>query len=356
MSTLERYTRQLGLSSFGKSKQTKLSVNQVLIVGLGGLGLPVAQYLNAMGVGTLGLIDQDVVELHNLQRQILYAEQDIGKLKLEIATKKLQEQNSNTKFKCFDTFLTKHNALEIIKEFDLVVDATDNFSTRYLINDACVILNKPFVYGALHGFEGQVSVFNYNNGPTYRCLFPDMPKAQEIPNCDENGVLGVLPGIIGTLQALEAVKVITGVGEVLSGKLLLFDGLTQNTQKIAFNPIAQNSEITDLQESYGFLDCEIHVTISSQEFIKLNEEHTLQIIDVRNKSEFDNSHLPGAKNIPLLNLEHTLSELDFDLPIYIICQSGIRSKAALSLLKAAKPESRIYSVIGGMNQMSTSCL
>lgn len=356
MSTVGRYTRQKILSNFGEGNQSKLAVNQVLIVGLGGLGLPVAQYLNAMGVGTLGLIDQDVVELHNLQRQILYSEKDIGKLKLEVTTKKLQEQNSNTKFKCFDTFLTKHNALDIIKEFDVIVDATDNFSTRYLINDACVMLNKPFVYGALHGFEGQVSVFNYNNGPTYRCLFPDMPKAHEIPNCDENGVLGVLPGIIGTLQALEAVKVIAGVGEVLSGKLLLFDGLTQNTQKITFNRIAQNREITDLQKSYGFLDCEIHSTISSQEFIKLHEEHTLQIIDVRSKSEFDDSHLEGAKNIPLLNLEHALSELDFDSPIYIICQSGIRSKAALSWLKASKPESRIYSVSGGMNQMSTSCL
>jgi len=356
MSTSGRYSRQESLSSFGKDNQVKLAVSQVLIVGLGGLGLPVAQYLNAMGVGTLGLIDQDVVELHNLQRQILYSEQDIGKPKLQVAKKKLQEQNSSTTFKCFDTFLTKHNVLDIIKDFDIVVDATDNFSTRYLINDACVILGKPFVYGALHGFEGQVSVFNYNNGPTYRCLFPNMPSIDEIPNCDENGVLGVLPGIIGTLQALEAVKVITGVGEVLSGKLLLFDGLTQNTQKIAFNPVEQNSEITDLQESYGFLDCEIHVTISSQEFIKLNEERTLQIIDVRNKSEFDDSHLEGAKNIPLLDLEHALGELDFDSPIYIICQSGIRSKAAFSLLKSSKPESRIYSVSGGMNQMSTSCL
>jgi len=356
MSILGRYLRQTSLSKFGAVNQVKLSDSQILIVGLGGLGLPVAQYLNAMGIGTLGLMDNDTVELHNLQRQVLYAENDIGKLKLDVALQKLQKQNSNTVFKCFNTFLTKQNALEIIKDFDVVVDATDNFSTRYLINDACVLLNIPFVYGALHAFEGQVSVFNYNNGPTYRCLFPDMPKAHEIPNCDENGVLGVLPGIIGTLQALEVVKVITGVGEVLSGKLLLFDGLTQHTQKIAFNVNAKNKQITGLQKRYDFLDCDIHATISLEEFIKLHSQNKLQLIDVRNKNEFDGSHIEGAKSIPLTGLENALDELDFNSPIYIICQSGIRSKAAFSILKSAKPESIIYSVSGGMNQMSTSCL
>ena len=229
-----RYLRQTSLKDFGEVGQAKLTEGRVLVVGLGGLGLPVLQYLNAMGVGTLGLMDQDVVELHNLQRQVLYTEKDLGKQKLDVAHEKLQEQNSSTILRTHDSFLTKENALTIIKDYDVIVDATDNFPTRYLINDACVILNKPFVYGALHGFEGHVSVFNYNNGPTYRCLYPNMPTSDEIPDCNENGVLGVVPGIIGTLQALEAVKILTGVGEVLSGRLLLFNGLDQHVGKNCF--------------------------------------------------------------------------------------------------------------------------
>ena len=185
---MDRYTRQTSLPDFGLDGQRKLSNAKVLVVGLGGLGLPALQYLNAMGLGTLGLVDQDIVDFHNLQRQILYTENDVGTPKLNTTLEKLKAQNASTILIAHDTFLTKDNALEIIEQYDVVVDATDNFPTRYLINDACVMLNKPFVYGALHGFEGHVSVFNFQGGPTYRCLYPDMPSAEEIPNCDENGV------------------------------------------------------------------------------------------------------------------------------------------------------------------------
>lgn len=354
MNSLERYSRQINLSGFGKESQLKLSKSKVLIVGLGGLGLPVAQYLNAMGIGVLGLVDNDTIALHNLQRQVLYAEADIGKSKLKVTSAKLKAQNSKTNIECFETFLNTENALNIIKSFDLVLDATDNFATRYLINDACVLLDKPFIYGALHGFEGQVSVFNYKNGPTYRCLFPDIPTTNEIPNCDENGVLGVLPGIIGSLQALEAVKVLTGVGEVLTGKLLLFDGLTQTSQKINFNGIVANKHITALQESYGFNDCMLN-SITPEGFMELQSKQEIQLIDVRNTNEFESSNLPGAKNIPLKELETSLAQINFENAIYLICQSGQRSALALEKLLELKPEAKLYQVLGGMNKMTTVC-
>ena len=235
-----RYLRQTSLNEFGMEGQRKLSEAAVLVIGAGGLGLPVLQYLNAMGIGTLGIVEQDTIELSNLQRQPLYGEHDIGAPKLKITLQKLKVQNSETKLIGFDTYLVRDNALDIISNFDLVIDASDNFPTRYLINDACVLLDKPFIYGALHGFEGQVSVFNYQEGPTYRCLFPKMPSDQETPNCNDNGVLGIIPGIIGNLQALEAIKIIAGVGEVLSGKLLLFNGLNNTTIQINFPVVPEN--------------------------------------------------------------------------------------------------------------------
>ncbi|NND79826.1 MAG: HesA/MoeB/ThiF family protein, partial [Maribacter sp.] len=248
---LERYKRQTILKDFGPECQLKLAQSKVLVVGAGGLGIPVLTYLNAMGVGTLGIVDIDEVSISNLHRQVLYNENDIGQSKVTVAIKKLQKQNSDTNLIALKTFLIRDNALDIIKDYDLVVDASDNFPTRYLINDACVILKKPFVYGALHSFEGQVSVFNYLGGPTYRCLFPNMPSANELPDCNEHGVLGITPGIVGNLQALETVKVLTGIGEVLSGKLLLFNGLNQSFQKIKFSPIPANLNITMLQMAYA---------------------------------------------------------------------------------------------------------
>ncbi len=352
MSEKQRYTRQTSLPKFGANGQAKLAGGRVLIVGLGGLGIPVANYLNSMGVGTIGLVEQDIVELHNLQRQVLYSEKDVGKPKIEVALEKLTSQNSETDFIVFDTFLTKENALEIIKDFDVVVDATDNFPTRYLINDACIILNKPFVYGALHGFEGQVSVFNLKKGPTYRCLFPKQPSATEIPNCDENGVLGVIPGIVGTLQALEVIKVLTEVGEALSGKLLLFDGLTQTTQKISFPSNTENKKITELKDSYRSDGCSISNTITAKEFMALFEKEQIQVIDVRSAREFESFHLKDAKNIPIAELEERQKEIGFDRSVYLLCQSGKRSESAFKLLENLNPTAKLFNVAGGLNQIS----
>lgn len=345
-----RYDRQTRLKGFGPEGQAKLSKAKVLVVGLGGLGLPVLQYLNAMGVGTLGLIDQDMVELHNLQRQILYTEKDVGRLKLEVVHEQLKEQNSNTDFSLYDTFLTRENALEIIKDYDVVVDATDNFPTRYLVNDACLILDKPFVYGALHGFEGHLSVFNYQSGPTYRCLYPKIPSAEEVPNCDDNGVLGVIPGIIGTLQALEAIKVLTGIGEVLSGKLLVYDGLSQNAQKINFKPNPVNKKMTTLHESYEPMDCIVVPTVDVDTFQTIrNSKLPITLIDVRTNEEFNGNHLEEAIHIPLDQLD--VSELQMEKEIYVICQSGKRSVLAVEKLQTQYPELTFYSILGGMNKM-----
>nr|WP_299382153.1 HesA/MoeB/ThiF family protein [Allomuricauda sp.] len=347
-----RYSRQTRLKSFGEEAQSKLAEAKVLIVGLGGLGLPVAQYLNAMGVGTLGLVDQDVVELHNLQRQVLYSEKDVGRQKLEVAHEKLRQQNSSTHFDIFDTFLTKDNALELIGQFDVVVDATDNFPTRYLINDACVMLNKPFVYGALHGFEGHVSVFNLNDGPTYRCLYPTMPSEQEIPDCNDNGVLGVVPGIIGSLQALEVVKLVTGVGEVLSGRLLLYDGLSQRANQIKFGAKPEFKKISQLQNAYGPSDCERVSQLSSDNFIAMrNSKQNYTLIDVRTPQEYDQYHLPEAKNIPLDQLEDSNLQWENPKEVYVICQSGKRSATAVKLFQTKYPNLQFHSILGGMNSL-----
>ncbi|UJH67310.1 HesA/MoeB/ThiF family protein [Allomuricauda sp. SCSIO 65647] len=352
----DRYIRHQQLKDFGSEGQAKLTQASVLVVGLGGLGLPVVQYLNAMGVGTLGLVEQDLVEKHNLQRQVLYSENDVGKPKLEVALDKLAGQNTTTDLVPFDTFLTKHNALQIIEGFDVVVDATDNFATRYLINDVCVMLHKPFVYGALHGFEGQVSVFNHKEGPTYRCLFPKMPRADEVPNCDENGVLGVLPGIIGTLQALETVKVITGIGEVLAGKLLVYEGLTQTVQKIRFAVNPENKKINELQASYGIAYCESTLSLSAKEFAERLKTKKLQVIDVRNPDEYNDYHLDGAKNIPLHELPTRIHEINFGATVYLICQSGKRSAAALEIVRKEKPKASILHILGGMDKTAPLCL
>jgi adenylyltransferase/sulfurtransferase len=353
MSTNTRYSRQTCLSNFGTQKQEKLAYGRVLIVGLGGLGVPVANYLNAMGIGTIGLVEHDTVELHNLQRQVLYVEDDIGKSKIATAFEKLKRQNSDTHIEVFDTFLTKENALDIIKDFDIVVDATDNFATRYLINDACVILEIPFVYGALHDFEGQVSVFNYENGPTYRCLFSKEPGRAEIPNCDENGVLGVLPGIVGTLQALEVVKVLTDVGDVLSGKLLLYNGLTQVIQKINFNLNPENKRIKKLKDSYDFAACLSVNTINAENFMQLIKTEQPQVVDVRSEKEFMAYSLPNAINIPLHSLVSSFEQIDFSAPVYLLCQSGKRSIMAYEQIKALYSDAAIFNVTGGMANLIT---
>ncbi len=350
-----RYIRQIQLKDFGPEAQEKLSASSVLVVGLGGLGLPILQYLNAMGVGTLGLMDQDRVELHNLQRQVLYMEQDVGRSKLDVTHEKLKAQNGKTLFRLHDSFLVKENALETISNYDVVVDATDNFPTRYLINDACVMLDKPFVYGALHSFEGHVSVFNHGDGPTYRCLYPEMPSTDEVPNCDENGVLGVLPGIIGTLQALETIKVISKLGDVLSGKLLVFDGLHHRFNTINFKTNQNNKTVENLREHYEHLTCDSVVSITAEEFQQMGEFQEIQLLDVRTPEEFAAGHFPNAINIPLNTLNALPKSFKQESLVYVVCQSGRRSEKAIKKLLKDSPDLKLCNVAGGMDKLNALC-
>ncbi|MGO4920440.1 ThiF family adenylyltransferase [Maribacter spongiicola] len=347
----DRYQRQITLAGFGTEGQRKLSQAKVLVVGAGGLGVPVLTYLNAMGVGTLGIVDADVVSLSNLHRQVLFTEDMVGIPKVIAAKNQLAAQNSSTQIHTHQTFLSVANALDIIKNYDIVIDATDNFPARYLINDACVIANKPFVYGALHSFEGQVSVFNYKGGPTYRCLFPSIPAADAVPNCNENGVLGILPGIVGNFQALEVVKIIAEMGEVLSGVLLLFDTLTQRTQQMKFKLQPGNNEFKTLATSYEF-DCELPLkSVEAEEFNTILIEQAVELIDVRTVKEFQRQHLKEAKHIPLGELINRVAEVDLETTVYIICQSGVRSRKAIVQLQELFPGKDFVNVTGGMNQM-----
>lgn len=241
---LIRYNRHIILPEFGIAGQEKLKNSKVLVIGAGGLGSPVLLYLTAAGVGNIGIVDFDIVSESNLQRQILYDVQDIGKNKVEIAVNKLKKQNPNCNFTSYIFPFDKSNALEIIKNYDVVVDCSDNFQTRFLSNDACVILDKPLIFGAIYKFEGQVSVFNYKNGPTYRCLIPEIPDKDEIQPSSQIGVIGVIPGVIGSIQASECIKVITGIGEILSGKLFVINLLNFSTNIISFPK--SNIRITEL--------------------------------------------------------------------------------------------------------------
>ena len=349
--TPERYIRQTILKEFGPEAQQKLTQSKVLVVGAGGLGAPVLTYLNAMGVGTLGIVDSDVVSLSNLHRQVLYNESDLGSPKVTITAEKLKSQNSDTTIITYEMDLVVGNALELLVPYDLIIDASDNFPTRYLVNDACVILNKPFIYGALHGFEGQVSTFNYQGGPTYRCLFPNMPEAHEVPNCNEHGVLGILPGIVGNLQALEAVKVLTGVGEPLAGKLLLFDGLTTSFQKINFSAHPENLKPAVLQDSYDF-GCNLAMqSIESATFEALLDREKLQIVDVRTVAEYSQFHLEGSLNIPLDELENRSDAIAVSQPVYFLCQSGVRSQKAIIAFQKHQPNATLINVTGGINKL-----
>ncbi|GAB3649642.1 molybdopterin-synthase adenylyltransferase MoeB [Echinicola sediminis] len=352
-----RYQKHIKLNSFGQAGQEKLAQSSVLIIGAGGLGTPAAQYLNGIGVGTLGLMDNDIVNESNLARQTLYSPSDIGRSKTTVLVQRLQQQNPATRLINIQEFLTPDNALATIADYDLIIDASDNFGTRYLVNDACVILDKPFIYGALHDFEGQVSVLNYQEGPTYRCLFPEASDTSAIRNCDENGVLGVLPALIGTYQAIEAVKILTGIGEPLVGKLLLIDTLSQNHLKIGVPSLPQNKVISKLKSSYHQTVCVPKADLqelSPRDFLELmRNEENIQLVDVRTELEFHQNPLENARNIPLHELESRHQEIDASKKTVLICQSGKRSLQAGTLLKEIYPESRIFNLTGGLNHLKT---
>lgn len=342
----KQYSRHLLLDQIGAEGQLRLKKAKVLVIGAGGLSCPVLQYIAAAGVGTIGIIDDDVVDQSNLQRQILFNHNDLGKNKATVAAEKLSKLNPFIKFNIFTERLSKDNAIALFRNYDIIVDGTDNFPSRYLINDAAILTNKPIVSGSIFKFEGQVSVFNYNNGPTYRCLFPIPPKPGEVANCSDIGVLGVLPGIIGTLQANEVLKMICGIGDLLSGKLLIYDALTVRQQIISFS---KNTAIVinALEKDYDFF-CGISkktIEITYDDF--LNQEASYNLLDVRTIEEREQDDI-GGQHIPLDELEERWTEIPTDKKVLVYCQSGTRSKAAIKILEENNFNNDLANLKGGL--------
>ncbi|HEV8304806.1 MAG TPA: molybdopterin-synthase adenylyltransferase MoeB [Gemmatimonadales bacterium] len=360
---LLRYSRHLILPDVGVDGQQKLKAARVLLIGAGGLGSPAALYLAAAGVGTLGLVDFDNVDVTNLQRQILHGTKDVGRPKLASARERIGDVNPHVRLETYETALTSKNALEILGGYDLVVDGTDNFATRYLVNDACVLLGKPNVYGSIFRFEGQASVFALPDGPCYRCLFPEPPPPGLVPSCAEGGVLGVLPGLVGTIQATEAIKLILGVGEPLAGRLLLVDTLGMRFRTVAVRkdpacPACGTHEIRaliDYEQFCGVRAAEAEpravagfVEITPRELTaRLSRGEKLELIDVREQFEWDIVRIPGARLVPLATLPEVAETLDREREIVVYCKGGTRSRAAASHLADAGFR-RVANLTGGV--------
>jgi adenylyltransferase/sulfurtransferase len=348
LSTAEKlqYNRHLILEDIGLEGQLKLKQASVLVIGAGGLSCPVLQYLTAAGVGKIGIVDYDTVDQSNLQRQIVYNHKDIGVNKAEAAAGHLQLLNPFIAFDTYNTRLTKENALALFKKYSIIVDGTDNFPTRYLINDAAVILNRPVVFCSVFMFEGQVSVFNYNNGPTYRCLYPTPPKSNEVPNCSEIGVLGVLPGIIGSFQANEVLKIILGLGNVLSGKLLTFNALSMQQLLFSFGRNSSMS-IDALQDDYEtFCGMPKGVKEISFEAYKAQASH-FNLLDVRTQPEHDEFHIKSI-HIPLAELALRVHEIPQDKSLLVFCKSGVRGKLAIEILQNNGFKETLVNLKGGL--------
>lgn len=355
---IERYKRHLLLGEVGLKGQQKLKQSAILVIGSGGLGCPVLQYLTAAGIGKIGIVDHDVVDLSNLQRQVLFDEQSLGLNKALRAGALLQQLNSEIEFGLYPFKLQSSNALDIIKKYDLVIDCTDNFEARYLINDSCVLLNKVLVYGAIYKFEGQLSVFNFNNGPTYRCLFPDTPTRDSVSDCNEGGVLGVLPGIIGTMQAMEALKIILGIGEILSGKLLVYNGFSGETITYAVSKtehqIYSEMFLTGYLPEYETVNCQVLFEpdeIESSDFEALLESDVL-IVDVRENHELPKLSHTNVLCIPLSVLSDELSLLENREQLVLFCKSGVRSKKAAQLIANKYNTLKISHLKNGLESLS----
>ena len=346
-----RYSRHLIMPEVGMEGQLKLKAASVLCIGAGGLGSPVALYLAAAGVGRIGIVDFDVVDYSNLQRQILHGTPDVGRKKLDSATDRLRSINPEVKVVQHEVALSSDNALEILEGYDVVVDGTDNFPTRYLINDACVLLGKPNVYGSIFRFEGQASVFATTDGPCYRCLYPEPPPPGLVPSCAEGGVLGILPGVIGTIQATEAVKLIIGVGEPLVNRFMIYDALRMRFRELKLrkdpecpacgeNPTIQ--KLIDYEQFCGLTSTAIQDEVSdgvdtTVEALKARLDHQddIFILDVRETEEYQICRIPGSKLIPLGDLPKRLSELEGHDEMVVHCKSGVRSAKAVRLLREA---------------------
>jgi len=345
-----RYSRHTLLSEIGEEGQQKINNAKVLVIGAGGLGCPILQYLTAAGVGTIGIVDFDVVDESNLQRQILFGSSSLGINKAIAAKERLSDLNSEITITIYPEKLTADNAINLFKSYDIIVDGTDNFSTRYLINDAAILTNKPLVYGAIYKFEGQVSVFNYQGGPSYRCLFPTPPEEGTIGNCADIGVLGVLPGIIGTMQANEVLKLILGIGNLLSGRLLCFNALTNTSMTLKLKRSgAEIKRVLDQKEIFKTIhsktiNCEIPVIeISIEEAL---QKKNIQFLDVRESHEQPKLDDLNPIEIPLRTLETNINQLNPSLETIVVCQSGIRSKKAVIVLQNHNINN-CYSLKGG---------
>jgi adenylyltransferase/sulfurtransferase len=361
---LARYNRHIIIPGFGLESQQKLKAAKVLVIGSGGLGSPVLLYLTAAGVGTIGIVDFDIIEDSNLQRQVLFGIQEIGKPKVDAAKKRLEGLNPHVHFNVYNTHLNSQNAMDIMKEYDVIADGTDNFPTRYLVNDASVLLGKPNVYASIFQFEGQVSVFNYMGkndepGPNYRDLYPEPPPPGLIPSCAEGGVLGVLPGIIGSLQALEVIKVITGVGEPLSGRFFIFDALNFesrvfNLKKREDNPInGKNPTIKSLIDYEQFCGMKAveekplrEVSVSQFNTWQIMGE-PFQLIDVREPHEYQIANL-GGDLIPLATIGENADKIDRKGKVVLHCKAGARSAKAIKELQDKFGFTNLYNLKGGI--------
>ena len=361
---LSRYSRHLILPEVGMEGQQKLKAAHVLCVGTGGLGSPLAFYLTAAGVGTLGLVDFDVVDASNLQRQIIHSTKDIGRKKLDSAEEKLKALNPAINIVKHETMLTSANAMEILKDYDIVADGTDNFPTRYLVNDACVLLGKPNVYGSIFRFEGQASVFATEQGPCYRCLYPEPPPPGLVPSCAEGGVLGILPGLVGVIQATEVIKLILGKGESLIGRLLLVDALSMRFRelKLRKNPecpvCGQNPTVTELIDYQHF--CGIVPETPQEASVKngipqlsvkdlkrrIDAGEDVYILDVREPYEYRIAQIGGIL-IPQTDVPNRLAEIDREREIIVQCRSGVRSQRIAEFLKQ-QGYPRVVNLAGGI--------
>lgn len=329
---LKQYQRQIILPELGVGGQEKLKSASVLIIGAGGLGCPVLQYLVTAGVGHIGIVDDDVVEITNLHRQILYAAADVGKPKAHIAREKLSLLNPMVKIMAYQERLSKENAEKLFSPYHLIIDGSDNFPTRYLVNDTCVSMNKPLVFGSIFKFEGQVSVFNHLQGPSYRDLFEEAPIEGEVPNCNEIGVIGVLPGIIGTLMANEVIKVICGFGETLSGRLLTMNALDCSMNIFNIATQLQNKPIPIVTEAKPDDIAEQEISINRLKEWIAQTPAAIFLVDVREDYEFEEFNI-GGRNISLYHLEEHLSTFPADRKLVFICQTGQRSKMAVKIVK-----------------------
>jgi adenylyltransferase/sulfurtransferase len=359
-----RYSRHLIIPEVGVEGQRRLKDARVLMVGAGGLGSPIGLYLAAAGVGRIGIVEFDVVDETNLQRQILHGTKDVGRKKVDSARDRIADANPHVQVVAHETRLTSDNALEIVREYDLVVDGTDNFATRYLVNDACVLLGKPNVYGSIFRFEGQSTVFCTTDGPCYRCLYPEPPPPGLVPSCAEGGVLGILPGLVGVIQATETVKLLTGIGEPLVGRLLLVDALAMQFRTVRLRkdprcPACGTRELTKLVDYEQFCGIRggedetagVPALTPSDLAARLEGGDDLDLVDVREPHEWDICRIEGARLAPLSTFAEALSTLDSARDVVLYCKSGARSAKAARQLQAAGFK-RVWNLAGGILRWS----